>query len=311
MQIGSLTIENPFVLAPLAGYTDLAFRLLCREYGAGLCYSEMISAHGLVYQQQNTLDMIRTDPTERPVAMQLFGTEPEIMGQAAAILSKQPIDLIDINMGCPVKKVIKKGSGAALLRTPIIAERIIKEVVKNSRVPVTVKTRTGWNHQQIIAEDFAKMVEEAGASAITLHARTWTDGFSGQVDWEMIKKVKEKVAIPVIGNGDLLCHDDGLAMLKQTGCDAVMIGRASLGAPWIFSAKVNPLPSMHFRLKALSRHLELIAQLFQTDRILAKTKNHAGKYFKGMPGSSGMRQKIYETKTFQELRDLIAAVKTP
>ena len=248
--------------------------------------------------------MIKTDPTERPVAMQLFGAEPEIMGKAAAILSEHPIDLIDINMGCPVRKVIKKGSGSALLRTPNIAAQIIKEVVKHSKVPVTVKTRTGWNHQQIIAEDFARMVEDAGASAISLHARTWTDGFSGQVDWEMIRKVKEKVAIPVIGNGDVLCHDDGLKMIKETGCDGVMIGRAALGAPWIFSAKINPLPSMHFRIKALSRHLELIAELFPTDHILSKTKNHAGKYFKGMPGSAVIRSEIYAIKSFDELKAL-------
>ncbi|MBU0481920.1 MAG: tRNA dihydrouridine synthase DusB [Proteobacteria bacterium] len=308
MKIQNLTLENPFILAPLAGYTDLPFRRLCREYGAALCYSEMISCHGLVYRQQNTIDMLQTVSAERPVAMQLFGGEPGVMGEAAAILSEYPVDIIDINMGCPVKKVIKKGAGASLIRQPKIAEEIIRSVCANSKHPVTVKTRTGWSHHEIVAVEFAQMVAEAGASALTLHARTWTDGFSGVVDWEMIGKVKEATSIPVIGNGDILCHDDGLKMLSETGCDGVMIGRAALGAPWIFSAKTNPLPSLHFRLKALSRHLELVEQYQPTESILGKMKNHAGKYFKGVLHGKSIREKIYATKSFAELKHLIQSL---
>ncbi len=305
MKIRDIKLENPFILAPLAGYTDLPFRQLCREYGAALCYSEMISCHGLVYRQQNTLDMLLTVAEERPVAMQLFGGEPNIMGDAAAILSEYPIDIIDINMGCPVRKVIKKGAGASLIKQPKIAAEIIRKVCANTDLPVTVKTRTGWNHHEIVAVEFAQMAEDAGASALSLHARTWTDGFSGEVDWDMIRKVKEAVSIPVIGNGDILCHEDGEKMLSETGCDGVMIGRAALGAPWIFSSKINPLPSLHFRLKALSRHIELVEKHQPTERLLGKMKNHAGKYFKTVLHGKSIREKIYAAKSFAELKALI------
>lgn len=308
MRIGPLQLkENPFILAPLAGYTDLPFRLLCRESGAALCYSEMISCHGLVYQQQNTLNMLQTTEAERPVAMQLFGDEPEKMGEAAAILSEKPIDLIDLNMGCPVKKVIKKGAGAALMKDPARAAAIIRRVCRSSRVPVTVKIRSGWNHQEINACEFARMAEDHGAAAIAIHARTWSDGFSGQVDWQMVARVKGSVSIPVIGNGDLKTHADGLRMLQETACDGVMIGRAALGAPWIFRADAETSPSLLFRAQALHRHLRLIEQLHPApvDKILAKIKNHAGRYFKGLPGGSEIRLQIYQAAKFADLRDLV------
>nr|MBF0222113.1 tRNA dihydrouridine synthase DusB [Desulfobulbaceae bacterium] len=302
-KISSILLENPFVLAPLAGYTDLPFRLLCREYGAALVFSEMISCHGLVYDQKKTLSMLASHLDERPVAMQLFGSEPDIMGEAAKIIAEHPIDIIDINMGCPVKKVIKKGAGAALMRHPKLAEKVISEVVKNSNKPVTVKFRSGWNHHTITAPEFAKMAEGAGAQAVTVHARTWSDGFSGTVDWDLLSRVKENVSIPVIGNGDIESHDEGLSMIKKTGCDAVMIGRCALGAPWIFSPE-QPMAGMRVRTKALTRHLELIESFLSTDRSLGKIKNHVCKYFKGTPGSASLRTQIFDTKSFQELVDL-------
>lgn len=305
MQIGTLKLKNPFILAPLAGFTDIAFRLLCREYGAGLCVSEMISCHGLVYRQKKTLEMLKSHIDEKPVSMQLFGSDPEKMAEAAAILSEYPIDLIDINMGCPVKKVIKKGAGAALMKTPELAGRIIKGVCDNANVPVTVKFRSGWLHHNITAPDFARMAQDHGAQAVAVHARTWSDGFSGNADWQVIKKVKEAVNIPVIGNGDLTCNDDGKKMMKETGCDAVMIGRAAIGAPWVFKGDYNS-PTLSFRQKALLRHLELIRQFFEEEKILAKTKNQAGRYFKGLRNSASIRQQIYETRSFQELYDRIA-----
>lgn len=308
MRIGSLQLkDNPFILAPLAGYTDLPFRLLCRESGAALCYSEMISCHGLAYQQENTLNMLQTTAAERPVAMQLFGDEPEKMGEAAAILSERPIDLIDLNMGCPVKKVIKKGAGAALMKDPSRAAAIIRSVCRSSTVPVTVKMRSGWNHQEINCCEFARMAEDNGAAAIAIHARTWSDGFSGQVDWQMIARVKQSVSIPVIGNGDLKSHADGLRMLHETGCDGVMIGRAALGAPWIFNANSEASPSLLFRAQTLHRHLLLIEEFYPAlvDKILAKIKNHAGRYFKGLPGGSEIRHRIYLANNFLELRDLV------
>ena len=307
LQIGALLLENPFILAPLAGYTDLPFRRLCREYGAGLCYSEMISSHGLVYRQQNTLALLASEKAERPVAMQLFGSDPEIMAEAAAVISEQPVDLIDINMGCPVKKVIKKGAGAALMKDPRRAAAIISKVVARTHLPVSVKIRTGWNHTSIIAADFARMAEEAGAQAVAVHARTWTDGFSGETDWQEVGRVKQAVNIPVIGNGDISSFQDGLARQQECGCDAVMIGRAALGNPWVFQPTGGP-PSLHRRLTALRRHLELITRYQDPDRVLAKTKNHAGKYFKGHPRARAIRQRVYEVRSFGELQELVQSL---
>ncbi len=308
MQIDALTLDSPFILAPLAGYTDLAFRLLCREYGAGLCYSEMISSHGLVYRQQNTIDLLQSVADERPVAMQLFGAEPEIMAEAAAIACElAAFDCIDINMGCPVKKVIKRGAGCALMREPKLAAQIIRRVADSAKVPVTVKFRSGWNHHSITAVAFAQMAEDSGARAVAVHARTWTDGFSGEVDWGVIRAVKAAVKIPVIGNGDIHSHEEGKRMMRETGCDGVMIGRAALGNPQIFRAGAAMLPSRHSRLTALGRHLELIARFFAVERVLAKTKNHAGKYFKGLTGGAAIRARLYDCKSFAELQKTVAA----
>ena len=309
MKIGHLELGNPFILAPLAGYSDLPFRLLCREYGADLCFSEMISCHGLVYQQPNTLAMLKSVEAERPVAMQLFGSDPARMGEAAAILSQYPIDLIDINMGCPVRKVVKKGAGAALMKEPALAAQIIRQVREHSRVPITVKTRTGWSHERIIAPAFAAMAEEAGASAIILHARTWSDGFSGTPDWSQIAAVKKAVAIPVIGNGDIHSRADGLAMLAQTGCDGVMIGRAAMGNPTIFRKEPYPA-SLSANLTALHRHLQLIALHQPSERLQGTIKSHAGRYVKGFAHAAQIRLQIYATQGFSELYDLIAGLLT-
>ena len=305
--IGPLTLENPFILAPLAGYSDLAFRLQCREHGASLCFSEMISCHGLHFRQKNTLDMLKTVAAERPVAMQLFGSETEVMGEAATILSELPIDCIDINMGCPARKVIKKGAGCALMKEPALAGEIIRSVVKGSKVPVTVKFRSGWDHQAIIACDFARMAEDNGAAAITVHARTWSDGFSGTADWRIISQVKQAVAIPVIGNGDVQSHADGLRMLAETGCDGVMIGRGALGAPWIFSADAPENPSLIYRLAALNRHLALIAE-HQPDTPPSQIKNHAGRYFKGVVGGAEIRRQIFNQTSYAALEELVASL---
>ena len=307
LSIGPLRLDNPFILAPLAGYSDLAFRLQCREHGAALCFSEMISCHGMHFRQKNTLDMLKTVTAERPVAMQLFGSEPEIMGEAAGMLSELPIDCIDINMGCPAKKVIKKGAGCALMKEPALAAQIIRAVVQNSKVPVTVKFRSGWNHQTVIACEFAKMAEDNGAAAITVHARTWSDGFAGTADWRIISQVKQAVAIPVIGNGDIHSHADGLRMLAETGCDGVMIGRAALGAPWIFSADAPENPSLAFRLAALNRHLALIAE-HQPETPPSQIKNHAGRYFKGVPGGSEIRRQIFSQTSLASLKEVISSL---
>lgn len=303
MQIGSLNVNNSFILAPLAGYTDLAFRLLCRELGAGLCYSEMISCHGLTYGRKNTLVMLKTVETERPLGIQLFGSDPLIMGKAAAIVSKYPVDLIDINMGCPVRKVIKKGSGAALMKDFNLAATIIRAVCENTDLPVTVKFRSGWDSESIVAPDFARMAEQAGAAAVTIHARTWAQAFGGQADRQVIARVKKAVTIPVIGNGDVLSYQDGRKMMEQTGCDGVMIGRGALGNPWVFQENGQP-STLQGRLPVLMRHIELSRKYLPTRKMLFRIKNHVGRYLSGLPGASRIRQQITACRDIEELIDL-------
>lgn len=304
MQIGSLSTENPYILAPLAGYTDLPFRLLCREQGAGLCFSEMISCHGLVFGQEKTLEMLASVQDERPVAFQLFGNEAEIMGKAAAVLSKRSIDLIDINMGCPVKKVVRKGAGAALLKDIHRAEAIIKAVVSNTHLPVSVKCRIGWKSDTVIAESFARLVEDAGASAITVHGRTWSQGFGGHADWSIIKQVKQTVTIPVIGNGDVLSFQDGQQMMEKTGCDGVMIGRGTLGNPWVFQESGIP-HTLDARLPVIVRHIELIQQYLPERLHLFKVKNNVSRYMTGIPGASKTRKQIYHCASIKEILSLL------
>lgn len=304
MRIGPITLDNPFILAPLAGYTDIAFRLLCREQGAALCYSEMISCHGLAYGQKKTLELLKTVQNERPVAFQIFGHDPHIMGAAAAILDTHPIDIIDINMGCPVRKVTKKGSGAALMKDFALAEEIIKKVCKNTRLPVTVKFRSGWNSESLVAADFAMMVQDAGASAVTVHARTWAQGFGGKADRNIISQVKQSVSIPVIGNGDILTYQDGLDMMDETGCDAIMIGRGALGNPWVFNEQNRPR-TFAGRRQVILRHLELTKKNLPERKLLFRIKNHTGRYLTGLPGASRMRKKIAEAVTLDEIVQVI------
>jgi len=302
-KIKSLQVENPFILAPLAGYTDLPFRLLCRRYGAALCYTEMISCHGLVYNKKKTLQMTQTVTEERPVALQLFGADPVMMGEAAAIATNMDIDIIDINMGCPVKKVVKKGAGAALMQNRKLAAAIISQVCRNTSLPVTIKIRTGSSHDSITAPEFGKMAEDSGVSSIAVHGRTWAQGFGGDVDWQTITRVKNSVTIPVIGNGDIATYQDGLTRLAMSGCDGVMIGRGALGNPWVFSENGTPA-TLEKRMEGLADHLQLIQKYCKPDKILAKIKNHAGRYFKGIEGGSAIRRKIYGAPGFVELLDL-------
>lgn len=306
LTIGNVQLESPLILAPLAGYTDLAFRLLCREHGAGLCVSEMISCHGLHFRQPKTLKMLISDPAEKPVSFQLFGADPDYMARAASVLNEFHPDLIDINMGCPVKKVTKKGAGAALMSTPQLAEKIIKSVVSNTNIPVTVKIRSGPNSSQINAVEFSKMAQECGASAIAIHSRTWSQAFSGHADWQIIEEVKRKISIPVIGNGDILNHNNAIEMLDQTGCDGVMIGRGALGNPWVFQEKGKPSFLADIMI-AVNRHLQLMEKHLAVDFMLGSIKNHIGRYFKSLPGSSHMRKIVYACRSFDELKESMAS----
>jgi len=304
LTIGSVRLQSGLMLAPLAGYTDLPFRLLCRENGAALCFSEMISCHGLVQNQKNTHELLRTVAEERPFAVQLFGSDPEFMGQAAAIVSSLPADLIDINMGCPVRKVIKKGCGASLMKNPQLAEAIIRAVCARSSLPVTVKFRSGWTGASINAPEFAAMAEAAGASAVTIHARTWVQGFGGTADREVIKAVKAAVSIPVIGNGDILSYTDAMAMMAETGCNGVMVGRGALGNPWLFSLAGRPT-ALAGRLPVLERYLQLTRQYLPLDKVLFKVKNHTAKFLTGLPGAARLRQAIYSCESVEDIATLL------
>lgn len=307
MPLMSFLRGNPYILAPLAGYTDLAFRLLCRELGAGLCFTEMISCHGMVYGQKNTLVLLQTCAQDRPLGVQLFGSDPETMGEAADLISKDDADFIDINMGCPVRKVTKKGAGAALMKDMALAKDIIQEVVARSSLPVTVKCRSGWDDKSITAPLFARMAEDAGACAVTLHARTWKQAFSGKADWQVIQETQQNVSIPVIGNGDILHYVDGKRMLAETACAGVMIGRGALGNPWVFSPQGRP-HTLGGRLPVIRCHLELAGKYLQVEKMLFRLKNHVGRYLSGLPGASQIRQSIMQQQSFTELTSFFDAL---
>ena len=264
-KIGSVEIENPFVLAPMAGITDLPFRLLCKEQGADLLYTEMVSAKAISYHNRNTVSLMETDPKEYPVALQLFGSEPELMGEVAKSIEDQPFDILDINMGCPVPKVVNNGEGSALLKDPALIREIIKAVSGAVRKPVTAKMRIGFEGADVDPVEIARIMEDAGAAAIAVHGRTRQQYYSGRADWETIRRIKEAVSVPVIGNGDVDSPEKAEAMFRETGCDAVMIGRAVRGNPWIFremnhyfaTGELLPGPSLEELKEEILRHARM------------------------------------------------------
>ena len=307
LQIADISFDSPLILDPLAGYTDLPFRLLCREFGAGLTVSEMISCHGLVYGQEKTKKMLASTLEDKPVSFQLFGSDPEIMGEAAALLNDYNPTLIDINMGCPVKKVTKKGAGSALMKDIHLAEKIVSAVCKQAKVPVTVKTRAGITQDNITALEFTRMSESAGASAITIHGRTWAQGFTGVADWGIVAKAKEIARIPVIGNGDIDSYGTALLKMEETGCDGIMIGRAALGNPWVFNKKGRP-NTLREIIAGVMSHLKLMQVHLDTRRQLAYIRNHTSRYFTDFAGSSQIRQTVHAAKSFTDLEIFISSL---
>lgn len=300
MTIRDILGNNPLVLAPMAGITDLPFRIICREMGAGLVFSEMISAEALVREHKGTVSMLRSDTRERPVAFQLFGSKPETMCRAAAILSSLDIDFIDINMGCPVPKIVKSGAGSALLKDTVLITDIMRSVVSASRIPVTIKIRTGWDSDSIVAERIACEAEAAGIAAVTVHARTRSQHFSGKADWTMIRRVKASVSIPVIGNGDVRSPADAKRMIDETGCDGVMIGRACQGYPWIFrevrqflaNGHTAHRPSLNEIREVILRHLAAAVHFYGEEKGVREMRKHICWYTKGMRGGSEFRASI-------------------
>ena len=291
-------LHNNAFLAPLAGISDLPFRLVARSFGCSLAFTEMISANGLVRNSNKTLDYLRTCAEDQPLGVQIFGDEPDVMAEAARIAADQGAALIDINMGCPVKKVIKTGAGAILMKDPERAARIITAVEKAVTVPVTVKIRSGWSRSSINAAEIAGIAEDCGAAAIIIHARTYDQGFSGDADWRVIAQVKKAVGISVIGNGDIRYPQDAIRMKQETACDAVMVGRGSLGDPWIFkgisqlfAGEVEDyLPTLSQRHEMINEHWKMEAQ-FSGHKIADKSfRKHLLWYTKGLPGSSRFRQ---------------------
>jgi tRNA-dihydrouridine synthase B len=310
MDIRAVLQANPLVLAPMAGVTDFPFRLICKEMGAGLVFSEMLSVEALVREHRRTFGMLHTDPAERPVVFQIFGSRPAAMADAAAIVSLGEVDFIDINMGCPVPKILRSGAGSALLRDLGLAKEIMAAVVGASRVPVTVKLRLGWDAQNIVAVEMAQAAEAAGVAAVTVHGRTKAQGFSGKADWSMIGTVKRSVGIPVIGNGDVRSAQDAKRMRDETGCDGVMIGRAIEGNPWIFreakqyleTGTVPPHPTLDERQAVMLRHLKDVVRMIGEDIGVREMRKHLCWYTKGLSGGAEFRERVNHLSGINEVR---------
>ena len=310
-KIGNVEIKNQVVLAPMAGISNTAYRQIIKEMGAGLIFAEMVSDKALVYGSEKTFDLLKMSDMERPIAQQIFGSDVDSFVKAAKLVEdKMHPDIIDINMGCPVPKVaIKSQAGSALLKNPDKIKEIVSAVVKAVSVPVTVKIRSGWDANSVNAVEVAKVIEEAGASAITVHGRTRAQGYSGNADWNIIKQVKEMVSIPVIGNGDITSAEKAKEMLDFTGCDAVMIGRGVLGNPWLIkecvtyldSGIIPPKPSAREKIEMLKRHYQLLVDSTSEKQAILEIRTHALWYIKGMPKSAYIKNEICKTKNSEDL----------
>ena len=311
-RIGSVQLANPVVLAPLAGITDLPFRRLAKDHGCGLVCSEMISSNGLIYNSAKTRQMLASHPDEKPLAVQIFGASPSIMARAARDVAASGADIIDINFGCSVRKVVKTGAGAALMRTPELAEAIIRAVREAISIPLTIKIRSGWDASGKNAFALIEIAQKNGVDAVTVHPRTAGQGFGGRADWGLIAEIKKRTALPIIGNGDITSAVEARRMLDETGCDAVMIGRAAIGNPWIFSETVAllaggepPTHSMHDRCDAMHRYLLDAVGRYGEYQACRMMRSRLGWFVKGLPRSSHFRESIKQISTRQEAETLV------
>ncbi len=313
LQIGNVTLPNQVVLAPMAGVCDLPFRLLCREQGAGLVCMEMVSAKAIYYHNKNTELLMQTDPGEHPVSLQLFGSDPKIMSEMAKQIEERPFDILDVNMGCPVPKVVNNGEGSALMKNPALVREIVTAMAKAVKKPLTVKIRMGFDGEHINAVEIAKIIEDSGAAAVAVHGRTRQQYYSGEADWEIIRKVKEAVSIPVIGNGDVDSPQKAKRMLEETGCDGVMVGRAARGNPWLLGRIAryledgelleNPSPE---EVKAMIlRHARMQLEYKGEYTGMREMRKHVAWYTAGYPRSSKLRQAVNGLESLNQLEELL------
>jgi len=313
LQIGQVKLKNPVIAAPMAGITNRTYRILAREAGCGLVCTEMVSDQAILYSNPRTFQMLNIAGEIRPVSVQLFGSNPATMARAAVIVEELGADIIDINMGCPTPKIVKNGEGSALMKNSALAAEIVAAVVSAVEVPVTVKMRKGWDDASVNAVKLAQLVEQAGASAVTVHGRTRMQLYSGRADWSIIGAVKEAVAIPVIGNGDILGPQDAFRMIKETGCDGVMIGRAALGNPWLFTqivhylatAELLPAPDPMMKAAMALRHLDLLVEEKGEEGAVREMRKHAAWYVKGLREAARMRDVINQVRSRAEMVELL------
>jgi tRNA-dihydrouridine synthase B len=314
MQIGNLNIDGILFLAPLAGISKRPFRLLAREYGASVCYTEMISADAMKYDQHRTIKMLDHTPDEHPVGIQLFGSCPENMAQAVKKIQDYKPDIIDINMGCPVRKVIRKNGGAALLKNIGLATEILQAAVENTKIPVTVKIRSGWSPEEEVYLELGKNAEKAGIAAITLHPRFRTQGFSGKADWEKIRLLKQELGIPVIGNGDVITPQDARDMLDSTGCDAIMIGRAAMKDPFVFkkikafldNGQLLEDLSIKDKIELALEHSRMTIAQYREKSGATMMRKHLAWYTKGFPGGAQLRNRLMNVESFEHISDCLS-----
>ena len=313
MKIGNVELENNIFLAPMAGVTDLPFRILCKEMGCGLVYSEMVSAKGILYNNENTKKLLTVEQKERPAAVQLFGSQPEIMAAMAKKIENYDIDIIDVNMGCPAPKIVKNGEGSALTKNPKLVGEIVKAMVTAQIKPVTIKFRKGFDEEHINAVEIAKIAEQNGAAAVAVHGRTREQYYSGKADWDIIKAVKEAVSIPVIGNGDVFTPQDAKNMLEYTKCDAIMIGRAAQGNPWIFqrinhyinTGEMLPEVTTEQKVEKALRHARMLIEYKGEYIGVREMRKHISWYMKGIKGAAELREKINRANSYNEIEQLL------